>query len=90
MQGGMLILLMIPIAHHTERYRQSGKVGKDMVAAGEGVVPWGEVKSRVAANCIDPLYIVHFEYDFDKTDLSKTVQTELSIFQRLLTTCHET
>ncbi|MBQ2631088.1 MAG: hypothetical protein IJG13_15545, partial [Kiritimatiellae bacterium] len=27
MQGGMLILLKIPIAQHTERYRQSGKVG---------------------------------------------------------------
>ena len=33
MQGGMLILLMIPIAHHTERYRQSGKVGKTRTTA---------------------------------------------------------
>jgi len=61
-----------------------GMMAKDMVAAGEGVVPWGEVKSRVAANCIDPLYIVHFEYDFDKTDLKKTIATEIATFRKAL------
>ena len=54
------------------------------VAAGEGVVPWGELKDRVAANCIDPLYIVHFEYAFDKTDLKKTIATEIAAFRKSL------
>ena len=35
------------------------------------------------ANGVDPLYIVHFEYDFDKTDLKKTVNTELLAFRRI-------
>ncbi|MBQ3340506.1 MAG: hypothetical protein IJG84_01280, partial [Kiritimatiellae bacterium] len=36
MQGGMLILLKIPIAHHTERYRQSGKVGRSPLLTRQG------------------------------------------------------
>lgn len=32
---------------------------------------------------INPLYIVHFEYDFDKTNLPKTVKDELDVFKRL-------
>ena len=61
---------------------ESVKVAK--VAAGEGVVPWGEVKDRVAANGVDPLYIVHFEYNFDKTDLKKTIATEIAAFRKSL------
>ena len=64
--------------------KKPGMMAKDMVAAGEGVVPWGEVKRRVAANGVDPLYIVHFEYDFDKTDLKKTVATEIAAFRKSL------
>ena len=59
-------------------------MAKDMVAAGEGVVPWGEVRDRVAACGVDPLYIVHFEYDFDKTNLKKTVKTEIVTFRKVL------
>ena len=69
-------------------YKMSAKnpkmMAKDMVAAGEGVVPWGEVRDRVAANGVDPLYIVHFEYDFDKTDLAGTVRKEISAFRGAL------
>ena len=69
-------------------YRPDGKnpkrTKKTMVAAGEGIVPWGEVKRIVAASGIDPFYIVHFEYDFDKADLAKTVKEELSAFRRNL------
>ena len=59
---------------------------KAMVGAGEGVVPWREVGAIVDECGIDPLYIVHFEYDFDQTDLPKTVKTELDTFKHLLVT----
>lgn len=64
--------------------KKPGRMAKDMVPAGEGVVPWGEVARRIAANGVDPLYILHFEYDFDRTDLKKTVGTELSAFKAAL------
>ena len=64
--------------------KKPGMMAKDMVSAGDGVVPWGEVKRRVAANGVDPLYIVHFEYDFDKTDLKKTVANEIAAFRKSL------
>jgi len=70
------------------RYKMSAKkpgmMEKDMVAAGDGIVPWGEVARRAAVNGVDPLYILHFEYDFDKTDLRKTVKTELDVFKNEL------
>ena len=59
------------------------KMKKQMVAAGEGVVPWAETKKLLDANGVKPLYILHFEYDFDKTDLKKTVATELAGFKRV-------
>lgn len=69
--------------HYRPDPKNAKRTKKAMVAAGEGIVPWGEVRNLVAANGVDPLYIVHFEYDFDKTDLKKTVKTELSAFRRI-------
>ena len=56
---------------------------KSMVGAGEGIVPWKDVRKLVDAHGVDPLYIVHFEYNFDKTDLTKTVRNELSYFKKV-------
>lgn len=60
------------------------KMKKAMVAAGEGIVPWGEVRKLQLANRVNVPYVVHFEYDFDKTDLKKTVKGELDAFRRLM------
>ena len=57
---------------------------KAMVAAGDGVVPWKTVRDLVAAHGLRPLYIVHFEYDFDKSDLLKAVKTEVDAFRSVL------
>ena len=70
--------------HYRPAPKNPKKMEKAMVAAGEGIVPWKEVARRVAANGVDPLYILHFEYDFDKTDLPKTVNAELSAFKSAL------
>ena len=59
------------------------KMQKKMVAAGEGVVPWAEVRAHLDAAGVHPLYNLHFEYDFDKTDLAKTVKAELDVFRRI-------
>jgi len=67
--------------HYRPAPKNPKKMEKVMVAAGEGIVPWKEVARRVAANGVDPLYIVHFEYDFDKSDLPKTVKSELDAFR---------
>ena len=56
---------------------------KQMVAAGDGVVPWAEAKKLLDANGVRPLYVLHFEYDFDKADLGKTVAAELAGFRRI-------
>ncbi len=64
--------------------KKPGMIAKDMVAACEGIVPWKEVGRRVAERGVDPLYIVHFEYDFDKTDLPKTVKGEFDAFRNVL------
>lgn len=69
------------------RYRMDAKkpgmMAKEMVAAGEGIVPWSEVRDLVAKHGVDPFYILHFEYDFDKNDLAKTVKTEFEVFKRM-------
>ena len=64
--------------------KNAKRTKKAMVAAGDGIVPWGEVRRLVEANGVDPLYILHFEYDFDKTDLGKTVGRELDVFKGAL------
>lgn len=70
------------------RYRmhakKPGMVAKDMVAACTGVVPWKMVCERVRKNGIDPLYVVHFEYDFDKKNLFGTIKSELDAFRTVL------
>lgn len=59
------------------------RMAKKMVAAGEGIVPWKEVGRLVRQAGVDPFYVVHFEYDFDKADLPKTVREELRRFRSL-------
>ena len=54
---------------------------KFMCPAGKGVVPWKEVKQHLDANKVKAPFTVHFEYDFDKTDLVKTVKAELDFFK---------
>ena len=54
---------------------------KFMCPAGKGVVPWKEVKQHLDANKVKAPFTVHFEYDFDKTDLVKTVKEELDFFK---------
>ena len=67
-------------------YRLNPKNPKMMmaegVAAGEGVVPWGEVKRLLDIHGVPPLYVLHFEHEFDKTDLAKTVRGELETFRK--------
>jgi len=70
--------------HYRLDPKNSKMMKKAMVAAGEGVVPWRETKRLLDRHGVDPLYIVHFEYDFDKTNLQKTVKDELTVFKRLL------
>lgn len=61
--------------------KNAKKTKKKMVAAGEGVVPWDEVRKLQEANGVKVPYILHFEYDFDKTDLKRTVKGELDVFK---------
>ena len=69
--------------HYQGDPKNPKKMKKQMVAAGDGVVPWAEAKKLLDANGVKPLYVLHFEYDFDKTDLKKTVATELAGFKRV-------
>ena len=52
-----------------------------MCAAGEGIVPWKEVKRLLDACGVKAPFVVHFEYKFDETDLVKTVKRELDFFK---------
>ena len=69
--------------HYQGDPKNPKKMKKQMVAAGDGVVPWAEAKKLLDANGVKPLYVLHFEYDFDKTDLKKTVAAELAGFRRV-------
>ena len=69
--------------HYQSDPKDPKKMKKQMVAAGDGVVPWAEAKKLLDANGVKPLYVLHFEYDFDKTDLGKTVAAELAEFKRV-------
>ncbi len=73
----------LKVFHYQGDPKNPKKMKKQMVAAGEGVVPWAETKTPLDANGVKPLYVLHFEYDFDKTDLKKTVATELAGFKRV-------
>lgn len=70
--------------HYALAPKNSKMMRKSMVAACEGIVPWKEVRRLVEANGVDPLYIVHFEYDFDKSDLRKSVKSEMDAFKSVL------
>lgn len=67
--------------HYTLDPKNPKKMKKAMVAAGAGIVPWHEVKALQKANGVRVPYVLHFEYDFDKTDLAKTVKDELATFR---------
>lgn len=67
--------------HYQLDSKNPKKMKKAMVAAGAGVVPWNEVKVLQKANGVRVPYVLHFEYDFDKTDLAKTVKDELATFR---------
>ena len=69
--------------HYQSDPKNPKKMKKQMVAAGDGIVPWAEAKKLFDANGVRPLYVLHFEYDFDKTDLKKTVAAELAGFRRV-------
>ena len=56
----------------------------EMVAAGEGVVPWDEVRELVAAHAPHVPRILHFEWAFDKADPLADVRRELAFFQEKL------
>lgn len=68
-------------------YQLSKKDPKDhakfMCAAGDGIVPWTKVREILKANNIAAPFIVHFEYDFPKDDLLKSVKTELDVFKKI-------
>ena len=69
--------------HYQPDPKNAKKTKKAMVAAGAGVVPWEEVRRLQERNGVRVPYILHFEYAFDKTDLRKTVKTELDAFRRV-------
>ena len=56
----------------------------EMVAAGEGAVPWDEVRALVAAHAPRVPRILHFEWAFDKADPLADVRRELAFFQEKL------
>ena len=66
-------------------YQLSKKNPKDhakfMCAAGEGIVPWKEVKRLLDMHKVKAPFAVHFEYKFDEKDLLKTVKGELDFFK---------
>ena len=70
--------------HYCPDPKNPKKMKKRMVAACEGIVPWGETRTLLDANGVKPLYVVHFEYDFDKTDLPSTVKNEIESFKTAL------
>ena len=69
--------------HYGLDRKNAKKMAKQMVASGEGVVPWDEVKKLQKANGVEVPYIVHFEYKFDQTDLKASVRRELEGFRRV-------
>ena len=78
--GAALLFCLAALAGCSREIRTPVTV---MVAAGEGIVPWQETKRLLDLHGVSPLYIVHFEYDFNKTNLPKTVKDELDVFKRL-------
>lgn len=56
----------------------------EMVPAGEGVVPWDEVRSLVAAHAPRVPRILHFEWPLDPADPGRCVRSELGFFKARL------
>lgn len=67
---------------HYSLSRKNAKLhAKAMCAAGQGIVPWREVRQVLDANSVKAPFIVHFEHDFDRKDLLKSVKAELGYFK---------
>ena len=70
------------------RYRPARAPGRpyeiEMVPAGEGVVPWDELRALVAAHAPRVPRILHFEWPLDPNDLGRCVRSELAFFQEKL------
>ena len=66
-------------------YQLSKKNQKDhakfMCAAGQGVVPWNDVKRLLDACKVKVPFVVHFEHKFDDKDILKTVKSDLDFFK---------
>ena len=60
---------------------KSRKIRKHLCPAGEGILPWDEFKRLIAACKVKAPFILHFEHDFDKTDLLATVRREKDFFK---------
>ena len=58
-------------------------IKKHMCPAGEGITPWAELKRLIGVAKVRAPYILHFEHDFDKTDLLATVRREREFFQKI-------
>jgi L-ribulose-5-phosphate 3-epimerase len=59
------------------------KTRRQTVAAGGGVVPWAQVRAHLDAAGARPLFNLHFEHAFDKTNLAKSVGDELAFFRKV-------
>lgn len=70
--------------HYALSPKNGKMIRKAMVAAGDGVVPWKEVRKLVEDNGVEPFYIAHFEYDFDKSNLYRSVKSEIDFFRSVL------
>jgi sugar phosphate isomerase/epimerase len=70
------------------RYRPPRAPGRpyeiEMVPAGEGVVPWDELRALVAAHAPRVPRILHFEWPLDSDGLGRCVRSELAFFQEKL------
>ncbi len=70
------------------RYVPSRTAGRpfeiEMVAAGEGILPWDEIRGLVAARAPRVPRILHFEWPLDPADLGRCVRSELGFFQEKL------
>ncbi len=56
---------------------------KHLCGACEGISPWKDLKKLIGLHKVRAPYILHFEHDFDKTDLLATVRRERDAFRSI-------
>lgn len=66
---------------HFKMAKDNKRWAKQLCPAGEGIVPWQQVKDIAAKGGVHGPYVLHFEWDFPKDDLLKTVKKELDFFK---------